>query len=63
MSGRRCKALRRAFQQKHGRAPGRARVSAGIRLGKLWLPSVAESSEWRRLKKRHARGRGERKTR
>ncbi len=57
MSGRRCKALRRAFQKKHGRPPELTRMSAGVRLGKLWLPSVREASEWRRLKKRHGRDR------
>ncbi len=46
MSGRRCKAIRRAFHALRGRAPGKT----------FWRPFFAHvPSEWRRLKKRHLR--------
>ena len=53
MSGRRCKALRRAFCKEHGRAPAKTTYE-GSRLfgfeggGYRYIPS-----EWRRLKKAH----------
>ncbi len=46
MSGRRCKALLKAFVARHGRPPGRIRWIGWDR----YVPS-----EWRRLKKAHNR--------
>lgn len=58
MSGKRCKALRREFIQKHGRAPRRAVTETNLRTGR-WLGkplswfqmSVNVASEWRRVKR------------